>query len=512
MYHKLYIPIVTVVLLCLFTHCKKDNHNSNTERPNILFIMTDDHSYQTLSAYDDRFVNTPNLDRIAKEGVLFANSFVSNSICGPSRAVMLTGKHSHINGQIDNYTQFDSLQSNYPKYLQHTGYQTSLIGKWHLKSEPSGFDNWEILIGQGNYYNSTFIENGIKEPSKGYVTDVITDKAINWLNNRKKDQPFCLLVHHKAAHRIWQPNITMLDSLVENEYEVPDTFFDDYKGRKAAKLNKMSIAKDMDLVYDLKMNDDSLPSKYRRGYKGMYNLMTDEQKEVWDTYYSQILEQFKEAGLKDDELALWKYQRYMNDYMKVIRSLDDNVGRLLDYLDEHDLADNTLVVYTSDQGFYMGEHGWFDKRYMYEESFRTPLLMRYPNGFEKGGSIDQLVQNIDYAPTFLDFAGAEIPDDMQGMSIKPILGNEKIKWRDALYYHYYEYPNEHGVEKHYGIRTDKFKLIHFYENLDEWELYDLENDPSEMNNLYGIKEYSDVQIQLKKRLKELQEQYKVELY
>ncbi|MCQ0111832.1 sulfatase [Zhouia amylolytica] len=508
-----YFLFFLALIAMSFPSCSTQTKEAKTSsRPNIVFIMTDDHSYQTLSAYDDRYIQTPNLDRIANEGVIFKNSFVSNSICAPSRAVMLTGKHSHINGQIDNFTTFDNTQPNFAKYLQQAGYQTSLIGKWHLRSDPTGFDNWEILIGQGNYYNSTFIENGEKTPSKGYVTDVITDKAMQWLDGRKKDQPFCLLVHHKAAHRIWQPNITMLDSLSEKEYKVPANFFDNYEGRKAAKLNKMSIIKDMDLVYDLKMNDDALPSKYRNAYKNMYNLMNPEQKEIWDAYYTPILEQFKEAGLTDDELAIWKYQRYMNDYLKVIRSLDDNVGRLLDYLDQNNLKENTLVVYTSDQGFYMGEHGWFDKRYMYEQSLRTPLLMRYPEGIKNKGAIEELVQNIDYAPTFLDFAGVDIPEDMQGASLKPLLNNEKMNWREAIYYHYYESPNEHGVKKHYGIRTDRYKLIHFYEDMDEWEFYDLQKDPEEMHNLFHDEQYSSLIKELKSKLEELQKQYKVTTY
>lgn len=504
--------LLIFILLTGLSCSEKVGKKEGDQQPNIVFIMSDDHSYQTLSAYDDRYIHTPNLDRIAEEGVVFTNSFVSNSICGPSRAVMLTGKHSHMNGQIDNFTTFDNTQPNFAKYLQSAGYQTSLVGKWHLKSNPTGFDNWEVLIGQGNYYNSTFIENGVKKASQGYVTDVITDKAIKWLDNRKKDQPFCLLVHHKAAHRIWQPNITMLDSLSENEYEIPENFFDDYKGRKAAKLNKMSIIKDMDLVYDLKMNDDSIQSKYRKGYLNMYNLMTPEQKEIWDAYYTPILKQFKEAGLTDDELAIWKYQRYMNDYLKVIRSLDDNVGRLLDYLDKQELKDNTLVVYTSDQGFYMGEHGWFDKRYMYEQSLRTPLLMRFPERIKTSGTVTQMVQNIDYAPTFLDFAGIDIPDDMQGMSVKPLLTGKEINWRDAIYYQYYESPNEHGVKKHYGIRTDRYKLIHFYEDMDEWELYDLQTDPDEMKNLYGNEKHQSLIKDLKERLENLQKQYKVNTY
>ncbi|MCB0630636.1 MAG: sulfatase [Saprospiraceae bacterium] len=482
-------------------------------RPNIIFIMTDDHGYQAMSAYDDTYIQTPNLDRIAREGVLFRNSFVSNSICAPSRAVLLTGKHSHLNGQIDNFTRFDSSQATFPKYLQAAGYQTALIGKWHLKSQPTGFDSWEVLIGQGNYYNTDFIENGERKPSHGYVTDVITDKSIDWLKQRREDQPFCLLVHHKATHRIWMPDTALLHDFAGVEFPVPDNFFDAYEGREAATNHMMGIYKDMDLVYDLKMKDKEgkLNTKYRKAYENrMYSRMDDEQRAAWDAYYDPIIEEFMAAGLEGKELALWKYQRYMQDYLKCVRSVDNNVGRLLDYLDESGLAENTLIVYTSDQGFYLGEHGWFDKRYMYEESLRTPLAMRFPKSMHLQGATDALVQNIDYAPTFMDLAGLDIPEDMQGQSVIPLLQGDSTNWRQAVYYHYYEYPNEHGVNKHFGVRTDRYKLIHFYEDIDTWELYDLQSDPHEMNNLYGLPEYETVTTELKNQLKELQEKYGVD--
>lgn len=478
-------------------------------RPNIIFIMTDDHSYQTMSAYDDRFIKTPNLDRLAQEGVRFTNSFVTNSICGPSRAVMLTGKHNHLNGQIDNTVRFDSTQATFPKYLQQLGYQTALIGKWHLRSEPAGFDNWEVLVAQGNYYNTDFIENGERRRSEGYVTDVITDKSIDWLEKRDPETPFCLLVHHKAVHRIWMPDTALLETFEGVDFPVPDNFFDGYDERTAAAEQKMSIDKDMDLVYDLKMLDEEgeLQTKYRKNYENMYGRMNSSQKAAWDAYYEPIITEFKAANLEGEDLALWKYQRYMEDYLKCVRSVDNNVGRLLDYLDANGLAKNTLVVYTSDQGFYMGEHGWFDKRFMYEESLRTPLVMRFPTGFNKSGDIDALVQNIDYAPTLLDFAGAEIPADMQGLSLKGLLEGKPEQLRDAIYYHYYEFPNEHMVKRHYGIRTDRYKLIHFYDDIDEWELYDLEADPGEMKNLYGLSEHEDLIVSLKERLQELQVEY-----
>lgn len=508
--------LANCLFLCLIlTACNRSpTPVDEPSSPNIIFIMTDDHGYQAMSAYDDRYIQTPNLDRIAQEGVLFRNSFVSNSICAPSRAVLLTGKHSHLNGQIDNRVRFDSSQATFPKYLQAAGYQTGLIGKWHLKSQPTGFNHWEVLIGQGNYYNSDFIENGERKRSHGYVTDVITDKSINWLEERDKEKPFCLLVHHKATHRIWMPDTALLNDFAGVEFPVPDNFFDAYEGREAATHHVMGIYKDMDLVYDLKMKDPEgkLKTKYRRAYENnMYSRMDDEQRAAWDAYYDPIIEEFMASGLEGKELALWKYQRYMQDYLKCVRSVDNNVGRLLDYLDESGLAENTLIVYTSDQGFYLGEHGWFDKRYMYEESFRTPLAMRFPANMEIKGTSEALVQNIDYAPTFMDLAGLEVPEDMQGQSIIPLLkGEADGAWRTALYYHYYEYPNEHGVKKHFGVRTDRYKLIHFYEDIDTWELYDLQNDPNEMQNLYGLPEYEAVTTDLKNQLDVLQAEYEVD--
>ncbi|TAJ15658.1 DUF4976 domain-containing protein [Marinilabiliaceae bacterium JC017] len=477
--------------------------------PNIVFIMTDDHSLQTFSTYDDRFIKTPNLDRIAQEGAVFRNSFVSNSICSPSRAVMLTGKHSHVNGQVHNGCVFDGSQQTFPKLLQAAGYQTSLIGKWHLRSLPTGFNNYDILVGQGNYYNSPFITNGDTLPTDGYVTNVITDKSINWLEHRDKDKPFCLLVHHKATHRIWQPDTALFNLFKGVDFPVPDNFFDDYEGRQAAAEQNMSVIKDMDLVYDLKMLDKEgdIKTKYRKAYEGMLNGLTPEQRAAWDKEYEPVIKAFKKAGLSGKELALWKYQRYMHDYLRCVASVDNNVGRLLDYLDQQGLADNTIVVYTSDQGFYMGEHGWFDKRFMYEESMRTPLVMRYPQKIKPGTEYNQMVQNIDYAPTFLDLAGVKVPADMQGQSLQPLMTSEQPQWRDALYYHYYEFPNEHMVKRHYGIRTNRYKLIHFYNNIDTWELYDLANDPKEMHNLFGQKAYDSLVDSLKQQLHALQVQY-----
>ncbi len=498
-----------IIPSALFVSCA----GNEQKQMNILYIMSDDHSYQTISAYDDEFIETPNIDRIANEGVRFTNSFVANSISGPSRACMLTGKHSHMNGFTDNSCEFDGDQQTFPKLLQKVGYETAIIGKWHLTSAPQGFDYSEILIGQGIYYNPPFIRNGEKIKSHGYATNVITDKAIDWLENKRdKNKPFCLLLHNKAPHRTWMPDTCDLKLFMDTEFRLPETFWDEYEGRKAAAGQEMSIIKDMDLVYDLKLADkenEIHSGRLEANGRRMYNLMDKEQRAAWDKHYDRVIADFKAAKLTGKELAKWKYQQYMRDYLRVITSVDRNVGRVLDYLDETGLAENTLVVYTSDQGFYMGEHGWFDKRFMYEESFRTPLVVRYPGGVK--GDIDEMVQNIDYAPTFLELAGVEIPEDIQGESLLPLLQGKKVKdWRKSLYYHYYEFPAEHAVREHYGVRDERYKLMHFCNDLNDWELYDLQNDPSEMHNIYGQEGTEEVTRRLKEELVRLQHQYQDE--
>lgn len=480
------------------------------EKPmNILFIMSDDHSYQTISAYDTSFIHTPNLDRIAVEGIRFNNSFVANSISAPSRACLLTGKHSHANGFTDNSCTFDGSQQTFPQLIQDR-YETAIIGKWHLNSDPTGFNHWDILVGQGDYYNPTFISNGKNIKREGYATNIITDIALEWLDKgRDPYKPFCLLVHHKAPHRTWMPDTCDLNLFKDCSFPLPETFYDDYEGRLAAKECKMSISKDMDLVYDLKLADrDSLihsdPNLESWG-RWIYSNMNPEQKKVWDAHYNTVIENFKKSNFTEEELDKWKYQQYMRDYLRVITSIDRNVGRILDYLEEEGLWENTLVVYTSDQGFYMGEHGWFDKRWMYEESFRTPLLVRYPGGVK--GEINEMVQNIDYAPTFLELAGVEIPEDIQGQSFLPLLKGENYDSnRDGIYYHYYEFPGEHFVKPHLGIRTETHKLIHFYED-NIWELYDLRHDQKEINNIYGQAGTEEITIELKEKLEKLKKQY-----
>ena len=478
---------------------------------NIVFIMSDDHSYQTISAYDKRFISTPNIDWLADNGVKFQESFVANSLSGPSRACMLTGKHSHTNGFTDNSKTFDGAQQTFPKLLQKQGYQTAMIGKWHLTSLPTGFNYWDILIGQGDYYNPDFLSNGKKIRRPGYVTNIIADMAIDWMENKRdKNKPFCLLMHNKAPHRVWNPDTCDLRLYDDVTYPLPKTFYDDYAGRLAAQKQEMSIIKDMDLVYDNKMADKENEIHTTTGLeqwgRGNYKRMTPSQRAQWDSYYDPIIKKFKEDKLSGKALAEWKYQRYMHDYMRVIHSVDRNVGRVIEYLRQHGLLDNTMIVYTSDQGFYMGEHGWFDKRFMYEESFRTPLLVYYPGG--KHGVVKEMVQNIDYAPTFLDVAGAKVPSDIQGCSFLPLLeGKKPANWRQSLYYHYYEYPAEHSVCRHYGIRTKRYSLMHFYNDINAWELYDLKKDPDQMHNIYGKPGTEKLTKNLKKQLLQLQVQY-----
>lgn len=479
---------------------------------NILYIMTDDHTAQMMSCYDRRYASTPNLDRIAADGVRFTQSFVANSLSGPSRACMITGKHSHANGYTDNTicAAFDGSQTTFPKLLQGAGYETALIGKWHLGSVPTGFDHWEIVPGQGDYYNPDFIRcQGDTVRVEGYLTNLITDRSIEWLEEQRDPaKPFCLLVHHKAQHRNWMADTCNLALYEDREFELPATFFDDYEGRPAAAAQEMSIASDhdMDIVYDLKMWREDQHTRLRPTYEAIVGRMNPDQRAKWEAFYAPIREEFFALDPQGRERAQWKYTRYMRDYLKTLKSLDDQVGRLLDYLDASGLAENTLVVYTSDQGFYMGEHGWFDKRFMYEESMRTPLVMRLPGGVK--GDIDVLVQNIDYAPTFLELAGVEVPEEIHGRSLLPLLRGERpADWRRSLYYHFYEYPAEHMVKRHYGVRDERWKLIHFYNDIDHWELYDLQNDPSELHNLYGKPEYAVEQQRLRKELVRLQEQY-----
>ncbi len=515
---RISIKYLAIIMLSIGLFSCKNSDNKTViqkaeekgERPNIIFIMSDDHAYQAVSAYGYGLNNTPNIDRIANEGVIFNKGFVTNSICAPSRAVMLTGKHSHMNGKVDNIQPFNWDQENFAKYLQQSGYQTALVGKIHLNGLPQGFDYSKVLPGQGQYYNPDFIENGVRKRIPGYVTTITTDIALDWLTNkREKDKPFLLLYHQKAPHRTWMPEEKYLTLFDEKTFDPPSNFFDDYKGRRAAAAHEMGIYQDLDVVYDLKMLDkeETLKTSKRINFQNMYNRMDENQQTAWDAYYDPVIEDFKQKNLKGKELALWKYNRYMQDYLRTIQSVDDGVGDILDYLEENGLSENTIVVYTSDQGFYLGEHGWFDKRFMYEESFRTPILMKYPKEIKAGTTIDKMIQNLDFAPTFLDYAGVEIPEDIQGESFRKLVSGELTEWRDAIYYTYYEFPGEHHVKRHYGVRTDRYKLIHFYYDIDEWELFDLEKDPSEMNNIYNDPTYAQIKENMHKRLEEMRVKY-----
>ena len=484
------------------------------QRYNIVYIMTDDHTAQMMSCYDKRYVSTPNLDRIAADGVKFTQSYVANSLSGPSRACMLTGKHSHKNGFTNNeHGIFDGSQQTMPKLMQQAGYQTAIVGKWHLVSLPTGFDYWNILPEQGDYYNPAFINmqnDTIRE--EGYVTNIVTDKAIDWMENKRdKNRPFILFIHQKACHRCWLPELKYLHEYEDKTFPIPETFYDDYAGRQAAQAQEMRIASnhDMDLTYDTKMYDANVQTRLTSNYLNMIGRLSSADRAKYDQFYDSLAIDFRSRHLQGKELAEFKFQRYMRDYAKVLKSLDDNIGRTLDYLKQAGLLENTLVVYTSDQGFYMGEHGWFDKRFMYQESFSTPLVMRLPEGLKARGDISEMVQNIDYAPTFLDIAGAQIPSDIQGESLLPLLRGEHPKnWRKSLYYHFYEYPAEHSVKRHYGVSTaDGWKLIHFYRDIDAWELYNLNEDPHELNNLYGKKGTEKVTKRLMKELRRLQKQY-----
>ncbi|MFV0269142.1 MAG: sulfatase [Draconibacterium sp.] len=487
--------------------------------PNIIYIMSDDHAYQAISAYGFGLNNTPNIDRIATEGAIFTRACVTNSLCAPSRAVLLTGKHSFINGKVDNVQEFNWDQPNFPKILHANGYQTAMIGKIHMDGIPQGFDFSMVLPGQGNYYNPDFLIDGKKVRKEGYVTEIVTETALDWLKNKRDpEKPFCLLYHQKAPHREWMPAEKYFKGYTKMKFKDPATLYDDIEGRRtAAKSAEMNILKYQNWAGDSKiypevMKELGIKETSNWGinaFNGNTGRMSSEQKAAWDSVYIPINEEFKRLypTLNDSDLMEWRYQRYMQDYMACIASVDEGVGQLLDYLDEVGLTNNTIVVYTSDQGFYLGEHGWFDKRFMYEESFRTPLVVRYPKEIKPGTKIDRLVQNLDFAPTFLDYASVEVPKEMQGISFRNLVSGKTSEWRDAVYYTYYEYPSIHMVKRHYGIATERYKLIHFYYDIDEWEMYNLEKDPHEMLNVYDDPEYADVQKTLHERLTQIRSDY-----
>jgi arylsulfatase A-like enzyme len=467
-------------------------------RPNIVFIMADDHASQAIGCYGRGLNRTPGIDRVAAGGLRFDRCFCTNGICAPSRAVILTGKYSHLNGVRDNVDVFDGAQPTLPKILKASGYETAFFGKWHLKSDPTGFDHWTMLPDQGEYYNPDFIETGRRVRRPGYVTDILTDMAADFLTARRASpQPFLLMLHHKAPHRNWQPaerHRHLYDGAVFSE---PPTLFDDYATRsRAAVEQEMTIRDAMTLDSDLKLG----PPPDR---------LDAVQRAAWEKDYAPRREAFKRLAPTGEALVRWKYRCYLQDYLGAIAAVDEGVGRVLDVLDETGLAANTLVVYTSDQGFFLGEHGWFDKRFMYEEALRMPLLMRFPGRIAPGSVNRDMVLNLDFAPTFLDVAGLGKPPAMQGRSFRPfLLGRKLAGWREAVYYHYYEFPAVHMVKRHYGVRTDRYKLIHFYNDIDTWELYDLERDPLELHNVFADQAYAGIRRGLEAELSRLRAFYR----
>ncbi len=497
------------------------------KRLNIIHIMSDDHSYQAISAYGhplSRQAPTPNMDRLASEGIRFDKAYVENSLSTPSRACLMTGLYSHQNGQRTLGRGIDTTVTFVSELLQQAGYQTAMIGKWHMQCEPKGFDWFYVLRGQGEYYTPTFkshLSDGKYIPEEGYATDRITAHAIDFLEHRDPDKPFCLYVHHKAPHRNWMPPTKYVDLYEDVTFPMPDNFYDNWANKgEAAKVQRMTIDKDMTMIYDLKIEEldvepTSAPHPKRALLSGL-DRMDSTSRAIWEAAYGPRNREFLERNLEGKDLLEWKFQRYVRDYLRCIRSVDDSVGEILEYLDSHGLADNTIVVYTSDQGFYMGEHGWFDKRFMYEESFRTPLIIRYPGG--KGGLVSNaFVQNLDFAPTYLDVAGAAQPEEMSGRSLLPVIkhnGKQPCKWRKYMYYHYYDLPSEHNVLKHDGVADKRFKLIHFYggENGDYEEFYDLRKDPQEMHNCIAEGRYARRISRLQKQLDKFRVELKVDEY
>ncbi len=511
------------ILIGLSSCAEQKKEQEEKQRPNILFIMSDDHAYQAISAYDDKLLNTPNIDRLAKEGIRFTNASVTNSICAPSRAVILTGKFNHINGKIDNRMPFDTTQVTFPQLFQQAGYETAMFGKLHFGNRPKGVDELMILPGQGHYINPGFItKNGDTVTKQGYVTDIITDMTLDWLKTKRNlEKPFMMMYLHKAPHRPWWPRADKFKEFTKKTFPLPETLFDDYKNRgTAAKTAEMNLLQHMQYGHDSKIYPETVAEmgnvepkvpEFKNGFWGPFGRATEAQKAEYAPVLDSINNDFRQnwPSMTDKEKMIWKYQRYMQDYLGTISSVDDNVGRVLDYLDTSGLVENTIVIYTSDQGFYLGEHGWFDKRFIYDESFKTPLLIRWPNQITSGTTEDQMVQNLDFAQTFLEAAGIAAPSDMQGESLMPLLTGQKEKWtRDAVYYHYYEYPSVHMVKRHYGIVTREFKLVHFYYDVDEWELYDRLNDPNEINNVYDDPSYAAVVKEMTEKLKEQRKKYK----
>ena len=510
----LFLCALSLVSTCGTAIAQKEN-----DKPNILFIFSDDHALNAISAYGGALADvapTPNIDRIAKEGALFRNSFCANSICGPSRASILTGKHSHKNGFMRNSREpFDQSQWTFPKSLQGAGYQTAVIGKWHLKSSPVAFDYWEVLPGQGSYYNPVFLQmDGTQKQFSGYVSDLTTEKAIHWLDGRNKNKPFMLMCQHKAPHRTFAPALRHLGTLDSVDIPEPATLFDNYENRsKILMANEMEIDRHMTWAYDLKLREEErsgieLPS-FREYGTPEFNRMNGDQQGKWNEHFAprnrELIERLKFGEVDAKQLVRWKYQRYVRNYLETVKAVDESVGELLKYLDKNGLAENTVVIYSSDQGFFLGEHGWFDKRWMFEESFKMPFVIRWPGKIKPGSRPAALIQNIDYASTFLQIAGVPIPDELQGESLMPIFEDEEQEVRDSLYYAYYEL-GEHAVPQHFGVRTKTHKLF-YLPATNEWQMFDLESDPAEMVNVYGQQKYAELQVQLKVEYHRLRQKF-----
>lgn len=484
------------------------------DRPNILFIMSDDHAAHAIGAYGSVINETPNIDRLADEGMVLDNCFCANSICAPSRATILTGKHSHLNGVRTLGDRFDGRQQTFPKMLQRAGYETAIVGKWHLgeggHSSPTGFDYWNVFPGQGDYNNPVMINMGKKEQYQGYATDIVTDLSIEWLRKRDPKKPFMLMCHHKAPHRPWIPSAKYAKLYEEETIPYPETFNDTYENRSNA-----AVEAEMRIYGHMNYGD--------------LKLEVPEGKTIWSRI--EVPDDLKGFSLKPrdsdspiyfdshDEIKNWMYQRYIKDYLRCIASIDDSVGQLLDYLDQEGLTENTIVIYTSDQGFFLGDHGWYDKRFMYEESLRMPFLIRYPREIRAASRSAKMAVNVDFAPTFLDYAGLDIPQDMQGVSLRSVLkGEDPQGWRTSMYYRYWMHLGEHNVPAHYGIRTERYKLIYYYgealgttDSVDqpttpEWELFDLNKDPFEMKNVYDDPQYALIVRELKEELSRLKEE------
>ena len=496
--------------LCILLVCHKQSIAD--QKPNIVFIFSDDHAPHAIGAYNGwlKSVNpTPRIDELAKQGMLFEKSFCTNSICGPSRAVIMTGKHSHKNGFMNNGNTFNWNQQTFPKILRKAGYTTALYGKSHLKGNPKGFDDWKVLPGQGDYYNPDLITPKGRVRIDGHCTDVVTDLAVEWLKTgRDKTKPFMLMVQHKAPHRNWMPALRHLPLYDDVKIPEPTTLFDKWEDNAPpARHQELEIDRHMDINYDLFLDltadYEGAPSQKRQDRSAWRNMkkMTKDQLSSWRAFYGPRDKAFHEANLSGKELVRWKFQRYAKNYLRCVRGVDDSVGKIQDTLKNLKLDDNTVVIYSSDQGFYIGDHGWYDKRWMYEESLMMPLIVKWPGVTKPDSRSVQMVQNLDYAQTFLEMAGAEIPSNMQGRSLVPILKNGKADdWRKSIYYHYYEYPSVHMIPRHYGIRTERYKLIHFYQFGNEWEMYDLKEDPDELTNIYGKADKKSLQKDLKEQL------------